>query len=221
MFIGVDGVIVNHRNACGLTPTVSKVSSGALEFIPLYSARFVSKFMDEAQRGIHKFKIISTDIQSSNDESSGPIKEVEVQPVVPDDSEDDEDDSMFGGDSKILKEIKKERKQQETVVKQPEPESESEEGEEDNPNAPFKAPQVISIDELRLRTEDNIVLVLGSEGEGVSRSINRLADHRVMIPPQLSKDHIGKYPFNMVDSLNVGVSAGLLIYHIRHLTKRQ
>ena len=48
MFIGVDGVIVNHRNACGLTPTVSKVSSGALEFIPLYSARFVSKFMDEA-----------------------------------------------------------------------------------------------------------------------------------------------------------------------------
>jgi 21S rRNA (GM2251-2'-O)-methyltransferase len=48
MFIGVDGVIVNQKNACGLTPTVSKVSSGALEFIPLYSVRFVSQFMEEA-----------------------------------------------------------------------------------------------------------------------------------------------------------------------------
>lgn len=87
-------------------------------------------------------------------------------------------------------------------------------------NAPFKASSVISIDELNLKRDENIILVLGSEGEGVSRSINKLADYRVMIPPQLSKDHIGKYPFNMIDSLNVGVSAGVLIYHIRHLTKK-
>ena len=76
---------------------------------------------------------------------------------------------------------------------------------------------MISIDELNIDSDDNIILVLGSEGEGVSRAINKLADYRVMIPPQLSKDQIGKYPFNMVDSLNVGVSTGLLIYHIRHL----
>ena len=44
MFLGVDAVIVNKRNACGLTPTVSKVSSGALEFLPIYSIKFVSKF---------------------------------------------------------------------------------------------------------------------------------------------------------------------------------
>lgn len=48
MFIGVDGVLVNATNACGLTPTVSKVSSGALEFIPLYSIRFVKLFMQDA-----------------------------------------------------------------------------------------------------------------------------------------------------------------------------
>jgi len=36
MFIGVDGIIVNKLNACGLTPAVSKVSSGALEMIPLF-----------------------------------------------------------------------------------------------------------------------------------------------------------------------------------------
>jgi 21S rRNA (GM2251-2'-O)-methyltransferase len=48
MFIGVDAIVVNHKNSCGLTPTVSKVSSGALEFIPLYSVRFVKKFLEDA-----------------------------------------------------------------------------------------------------------------------------------------------------------------------------
>jgi tRNA G18 (ribose-2'-O)-methylase SpoU len=45
MFIGVDGVLVNQKNACGLTPTVTKVSSGALEFIPLYEVKFIKDFM--------------------------------------------------------------------------------------------------------------------------------------------------------------------------------
>jgi len=45
MFIGVDGVIVNRKNACGLTPVVSKVSSGALEFIPLYSVKYAAGFL--------------------------------------------------------------------------------------------------------------------------------------------------------------------------------
>jgi tRNA G18 (ribose-2'-O)-methylase SpoU len=48
MFLGVDYIIVNKRNACGLTPVVSKVSSGALEFTPVYSVKFVSKFFLEA-----------------------------------------------------------------------------------------------------------------------------------------------------------------------------
>ena len=55
-------MIVNSKNSCGLTPTVSKVSSGALEFIPLYNVRFVSKFLEDAQSGTHNFKVISTDI---------------------------------------------------------------------------------------------------------------------------------------------------------------
>ena len=72
-----------------------------------------------------------------------------------------------------------------------------------------------------MHKDDNVILVLGSEGGGVSRTINKLANHRVMIPPQLSMEQIGKYPFNMVDSLNVGVSAGLLIYHLRHLAGKK
>ena len=97
MFIGVDGVIVNHKNACGLTPTVSKVSSGALEFIPLYSVRFVSKFMEDAQKSPHKFRIISTDIQSSNDEKGEPSQHKE--PVINIEESDEEVDEMMGGDS--------------------------------------------------------------------------------------------------------------------------
>jgi tRNA G18 (ribose-2'-O)-methylase SpoU len=60
------------------------------------------------------------------------------------------------------------------------------------------------------------MLVLGSEGEGVSRTISRMADYKVVIPPNLQMSQLGKYPYNMVDSLNVGVSAALLLYHIKH-----
>ena len=85
---------------------------------------------------------------------------------------------------------------------------------------PYKTQSVISIDELKLKKDDNVILILGSEGSGVSRTISKLADARVMIPPQLERAMVGKFPYNVVDSLNVGVSAGLLIYHIRHLTKK-
>ena len=58
------------------------------------------------------------------------------------------------------------------------------------------------------------MLVLGSEGEGVSRTINKLASYKVTIPPAMDMANIGKRPFNMIDSLNVGVSAATIIYHI-------
>ena len=71
MFLGVDAIVVNKKNACGLTPVVSKVSSGALEFMPIYSVKFVSKFFMEAQNK-KGYKIISTNL---DDESSDFIDE--------------------------------------------------------------------------------------------------------------------------------------------------
>lgn len=51
MFLGlVNHVVVNKRNACGLTPTVSKVSSGALEFMDIKQVKFVSKFFIDARQ---------------------------------------------------------------------------------------------------------------------------------------------------------------------------
>lgn len=73
MFLGVDGIVVNRKNACGLTPTVSKVSSGALEFLPLYQAKYIQQFLEDAKDGPFKFKIISTNISEDggqNDENT-------------------------------------------------------------------------------------------------------------------------------------------------------
>lgn len=75
---------------------------------------------------------------------------------------------------------------------------------------------MVPLDSLKLDKVSNQMLVLGSEGEGVSRTISRMADYKVVIPPALQMSQLGKYPFNMVDSLNVGVSAALLLYHIKH-----
>lgn len=65
MFIGVDAVVVNKKNACGLTPVVSKVSSGALEFMPIYSVKFVQKFLESLS---DNFKIISTNVDDDSEE---------------------------------------------------------------------------------------------------------------------------------------------------------
>ena len=71
-----------------------------------------------------------------------------------------------------------------------------------------------SIKDLKINKKDNILVVLGSEGEGVSRTIEKYASHRVIIPPEMNMNSVGKYPFNCIDSLNVGVSAAILLYHI-------
>jgi len=66
-----------------------------------------------------------------------------------------------------------------------------------------------------MRSDENILLVLGSEGEGVSKTISKFASHKVTIPPGLDMNNIGKHPYNMIDSLNVGVSTATLLYHIQ------
>jgi tRNA G18 (ribose-2'-O)-methylase SpoU len=70
------------------------------------------------------------------------------------------------------------------------------------------------LNKLDIQKKDKILLILGSEGKGVSRTISSLATHRVTIPPKLQMNLVGEHPFNMIDSLNVGVSAALLMYHI-------
>lgn len=43
--------------------------------------------------------------------------------------------------------------------------------------------KLIPLEKLKINPNDNILLVFGSEGEGVSRAISKAADHRIVIPP--------------------------------------
>lgn len=78
LFLGVDGIFVNYLNAGGLTSVVSKVSSGALEFIPLYSVRNIKVFLEDAKYNKLKFKLISTNIETISS------KEKHIQPSMDD-----------------------------------------------------------------------------------------------------------------------------------------
>lgn len=107
LFIGVDGVIVNKTNACGLTPVVSKVSSGAIEFIPLYSVKFVSHFFDDAKKSPLNFKIISTslDLEGGDSNAEGDRTGLSDQ----EDSDDGDDIINFGdldGEKQLGSQIK-------------------------------------------------------------------------------------------------------------------
>jgi tRNA G18 (ribose-2'-O)-methylase SpoU len=73
----------------------------------------------------------------------------------------------------------------------------------------------ISLVELNLPKNSNVILVLGSEANGITSDLVGVANYNVFIPPLLNKELTGKHPFNIIDSLNVGVSAGIIINHIK------
>jgi 21S rRNA (GM2251-2'-O)-methyltransferase len=79
----------------------------------------------------------------------------------------------------------------------------------------------ISLTELLLPKTANVILVLGSEANGITSNINGVSNYNVYIPPLLNKELTGKHPFNIIDSLNVGVSAGIIINHIKSQLKNQ
>lgn len=73
----------------------------------------------------------------------------------------------------------------------------------------------ISLQELKLDYNDNTILILGSEGFGVSKDlISSFVNYNVYIPPRLDISKINEHPFDLIDSLNVGVSAGIIINNI-------
>lgn len=67
---------MNQKDACGLTPAVSKVSSGALEFLPLFTVKFVGKFLEDVKSPKYGFRIISTNI---DDQGASETKEIDEE----------------------------------------------------------------------------------------------------------------------------------------------
>ncbi len=70
------------------------------------------------------------------------------------------------------------------------------------------------LQDFNVEMKDNIVLILGSEGKGVSSKLSKMADKLLFIPPLLETSMIGKFPFSVIDSLNVGVTAGIVLNHL-------
>ena len=56
----------------------------------------------------------------------------------------------------------------------------------------------------KIKFSEHVVLVLGSEGKGIHRLVKDQCDYLVKIPTT-----------GQLDSLNVAVAAGILIYEIR------
>ena len=148
MFIGVDGIIVHRKDACGLTPAVSKVSSGAIEFQLLYQVKFMKPFLEEAVSSRYNFKVISTNV----------------------------DEDGKGVDPTLSSSAAREPKQNDDELEEEDHENMSSYGE-------TKKTPLTSLKDLNISKEDNILLILGSEGQGVSRTIEKFATHRVIIPP--------------------------------------
>jgi len=68
---------------------------------------------------------------------------------------------------------------------------------------------------LKINSEENVILILGSEGFGVSYDVMKsFVNYNIYIAPHLDKSKVNQHPFDMIDSLNVGVTAGIIINHV-------
>lgn len=86
---------------------------------------------------------------------------------------------------------------------------------EDKSNEQTNKASSLSLRDVILNKDDNVILVLGSESSGMTNSFKDVTSHNIFIPPQLDDKLVSKAPYNIIDSLNVGVSAGIIINHLK------
>jgi tRNA G18 (ribose-2'-O)-methylase SpoU len=77
----------------------------------------------------------------------------------------------------------------------------------------------ISLTELNISKTSNVILVMGSEANGITNYLKGVCNYNIYIPPLLNKELTGQSPFNIIDSLNVGVSAGIIMSHVKSQLK--
>ncbi len=74
-----------------------------------------------------------------------------------------------------------------------------------------------NINDLKIGKDHNIILLLGSESKGVDPILADIADYNIYIPPGLDYENIDKGDYKIVDSLNVAVTTGILLNHIKRI----
>ena len=74
----------------------------------------------------------------------------------------------------------------------------------------------IALNELNFSKEDNVIIIFGGEGSGVSNVLAKVSNNNIFIPPELDMTKANKPQYKIVDSLNVGVSAGIIVSYIKN-----
>lgn len=57
-------------------------------------------------------------------------------------------------------------------------------------------------------------MAFGSEGNGISHEMGMVCDNSLIIEPGIGKENY-VFPKSLVDSLNVSVSAGIILQHLK------
>lgn len=86
---------------------------------------------------------------------------------------------------------------------------------EQKSNQDEKPAESLSLQQVKLDEKENVIVVFGSESIGVTSDLKGVTSANIFIPPRLDKEQSDKSPFNIIDSLNVGVSAGIIINHLK------
>jgi len=194
-FIGADHIILNKQNSPPISPAVAKVSSGASEFYDLFAVKFVKNFLENAKA--EGWMIITTGI--SEDENLINLSKPNPSDV--------DDKHKLDIEEKAVDEVKQSSLSQDQQL---------------NPTAndsylQSKKPSNEKTDlrKLKVSPEDNVIVVFGNENEGISENIFKISNFNVYIPPVLDEKNQGVFPYDIIDSLNVGVSAGIILNHIK------
>lgn len=81
-------------------------------------------------------------------------------------------------------------------------------------NSDFEYRTTEDVTKYKRKDKGNVMLVLGSEGRGIADSLKPLCDRAVYITK--GNAAIDKFPYSLIDSLNVSVSSGILLQNIIH-----
>jgi 21S rRNA (GM2251-2'-O)-methyltransferase len=156
------GVIVTAKNSSPLTPAVSASSSGALEFMTVYSTSNLPRMLNNAKDGGWRVLGAAADVPgSARSDEDGAIGDL------------DKDDDV--------------------IINQ-------------------QHHQYLDLQDIETKTPT--ILVLGSEGRGLRTLVSRACSSFVQIPGGVvvTGDGDGSSQAG-VDSLNVSVTGGILIWH--------
>ena len=92
------------------------------------------------------------------------------------------------------------------------PSSSSSSSDSENEESQEHVVKNVRIDNLpNLGNEKNVIVFMTSKSESHKHSI----DYLVSVPPLGDESNIDKFPYNLIKNLNTGVTAGMLLAHLR------